>query len=145
MTSSSIYPTVSTLFVYQDSFNNLLLASCRIVVQPYKCINLKVKTGQLSSHPLIVKSNSARSVRIHTSNESIVKEQSGATLKLIAGNNEIFLETWCFSKSSQKVRVHCVDVDSGELIDSWIFYIEAEAPQITQMHKTVTYQGWQSF
>ena len=141
MTSSSTFPTVCSLFIYQDQYRNNLLANCRVIVQPFISIKIKVKTGQFHQQQINVKVGENRNARVFTSNEAIAREETQKLIKLAAGTNSFMVNVRSFSKTNEKIRVHLVDIDQQELIEAWLLMVECEPPQITQMHKTVAIQG----
>ena len=41
----------------------------------------------------------------------------------------------------QKVKVNCTDVNTGELVYSWLLVIDADQPAVTKTHEVIVKMG----
>mmetsp|Transcript_21059 Transcript_21059/g.20208 ORF Transcript_21059/g.20208 Transcript_21059/m.20208 type:complete len:123 (+) Transcript_21059:2209-2577(+) len=58
--------------------------------------------------------------------------------------NHIQICTKTFSAFQEKAKIHAVDVNSGELVYSWLLIIDSERPTITGKHEIVCKMNSQS-
>ncbi len=77
------------------------------------------------------RSPGTRNVRIYSSNEAVCKEDANPLTRLRAGENEFRMEIKTFSEREERVRVHCVHVDTSEIVESWPLQITSDAPNVT--------------
>jgi len=137
-----------SLFLFGDQFYEKLLASIKLEVYSLVTAYTKIKAGIQSTLSLAIPSECARNVMIHSSDRRHVylpKRVLNQQYRLIPQTiNHIQICTKTFSAFQEKAKIHAVDVNSGELVYSWLLIIDSERPTITGKHEIVCKMNSQS-
>lgn len=129
-----------TLFVYGDQYREQLLATCIIELHSMVTLYTKIKAGLQTTMSLALPAENARTVQIYSNDPQLVylpKRENNRTFRIIPqtiNHIQVCAKT-LRGGCQQKVQIHCTDVNSGELVHSWLMLIEGEEPHITKKHE----------
>ncbi|CDW71325.1 UNKNOWN [Stylonychia lemnae] len=133
-TSDAPYEVDIIIFVYGDQYREKLLATCLIEIYSMKTLYTKIKAGVQSTQSLELTADNARQVLIHSSNPKIVympRREIGRPLKIVPQMvNHISICAKTYLPTTQRVRVNCTDMNSGELVYQWLMIIDADQPKV---------------
>ena len=122
-----------TLFVYADQFKSELVATVRIEIHARPVIYTRAKLNHQSMHTLTMPVGQARTIRVFSNKpQNIFREEGVADHPVRLLPNSIHPIS-VFAKFERPEilltpsLVNAVDVDSGELVYSWLLIIETVA------------------
>ena len=120
-----------TLFVYADEHKETLLSTVRVEIHSRHVIYTRVKLGETSNHTLSLAAAKARTVRIYSNKTNVVfqsSKQQGKNIRLIPGSMNHFsvlIQVITPERLLVPTIVNCVDVNTDELVHSWLLIVEA--------------------
>ncbi|CAI2360854.1 unnamed protein product [Moneuplotes crassus] len=140
--------SVFSVYIYQNSFKNHIIAACQIKVHALTAVSSRVRTGVRKAINLpITGSRRQQSVRVYTDEPEVASEVSQRPIELEAVGSTNAQLTVKTTKSEQKnILINCVDVRTQTLVQSYLLCIESERPRINQSFVTKCYKGremWQ--
>ncbi|GBG28865.1 Nephrocystin-4 [Hondaea fermentalgiana] len=124
--------------LYKDAFHARVEAVWHVSVQSMLRVNFHGVVGQSSSSELIVKGDHfSRRVQCFTSNPGETRLHPADPFQLVAGAfNRIELVHQPLVETphgrTREVRVHMVDLDSGELVSAWLVKASAALPDVSK-------------
>lgn len=120
-----------TVFVYADKLKFNLLATVRVEIYSRDVIYTRIRLNTSSSHTLALPAMTSRTVRLF-SNKPFIHIKSDDRVdrpkRTIPGDITYFsvrLQVTDVKQLYGPTLVNCVDVNSEELVYSWLFIIEA--------------------
>ncbi|KRX06407.1 hypothetical protein PPERSA_05020 [Pseudocohnilembus persalinus] len=124
------------ILAYSDPYKSELLGNWQIEIHSLKGIELsKVKMGQAVPFKLTVDDNIQRTVKLYSSHPFIVGFREKDQLpRTIQPHRTEVIEAIAksYSEAPKRVQINCVDVNSKELVHSWIVNIETDQPTISK-------------
>ena len=144
--------TETLVFLYQDRFQSVLLATCKVEVYAMQCMRLKLQTGAPESIvSLQLRSAAKRTVEFFSSNPKLVcppgAQRTERLIQVIQPNE---METVSMAvkvaladskQTHAKARVQCVDLATRELVYAWLFDIEVDKPLIQRAYQVTVAAG----
>ena len=125
-------PRSFLVYVYNDKFCSGLQWVLRIVIESVFCLYTKSRVGLRMDHTLTMEGDKARQVMLYSSNNRIV-ETTGEVMKIIPGTHNILnVGVRTYERDYKKVKINWVDINTKELIRSWLMLVESEEPKITR-------------
>ena len=125
-------PRSFLVYVYNDKFCSGLQWVLRIVVESVFCIYTKSRVGLRMDHTLTMEGDKSRQVILYSSNNRIV-ETTGEVVKLVPSTHNILnVSVRTYERDYKKVKINWVDVNTKELVRSWLILVESEEPKITR-------------
>jgi hypothetical protein len=125
-----------TLFVYNDLYREKLLATCSLEIHSMVSLYTKIKAGLQVQQNLSLPAENARSVAIHSSNPKLVylpRRENNKIFRVIPQTiNHLPICVKAFLPTQQRVKVNCTDVNTGELVHSWLLIIDASQPTVNK-------------
>ena len=132
------------VFIYQDRYKSNLIGACKIEINAMSMIEFQAMTDEEYEYPIqivnpLVPGQGAklRIVGLYSTDPQLVYNNQHGKLKnwyeLKPIRNGVQVIEVCIQASQEgknKARVHLVDINSHELIKSYIFIINAVKPVI---------------
>jgi hypothetical protein len=134
-----------TLFVYNDIYKEKLLATCALEIHSMISLYTKIKAGLQVQQNLSLPAENARSVAIHSSNPQLVylpKREMNKVFRVIPQTiNHLPICVSAYMPTQQRVKINCTDVNTGELVHSWLMIIDADQPNVTKTEEVYVRAG----
>lgn len=125
---------VFSVYIYQDSFKNHILAACKIKVQALTAVFIKVRTGVRKPVNLpVIGTRRQQSVMIYTDEPDVASEISQRPVELEpVGSTNVQLTVKTTQCEQKNILINCVDVRAQSLVQSYLLCIQSEKPKIKQ-------------
>lgn len=102
------------------------------MVESVFCIYTKSRVGLRIDQTLTMEGDKPRQVLLYSSNNRIVETGGEPQSILPDKHNVLTVSVRTFERDYKKVRVNCVDLNTRELIKSWLMLVESEEPKVTR-------------
>lgn len=130
----------SFLYIYSDSYFSQLLACCKVEVYSLLCIKQKLQAaGPETIYQLQVRSHAKKTIEIFSSNPRLVfpPNRKERNLQLLQPGELTNINIGVRAQVSgiSRARIHCVDVNTKELVQAWLFEVEADKPNLQKAYQ----------
>jgi hypothetical protein len=120
------------VYIYNDKFCSSLQCVLKIIIESQLCIYTKSKVGLRMEHTLTMEADKPRQVLLYSNNSRMV-ETTGEVYKLFPNSyNTLIVNVRTFERDYRKVRINAVDINTREMVKSWLMLIESEEPKVTR-------------
>eukprot|EP00825_Cyclidium_porcatum_P010723 TRINITY_DN15493_c0_g1_i1.p1 TRINITY_DN15493_c0_g1~~TRINITY_DN15493_c0_g1_i1.p1 ORF type:complete len:385 (+),score=63.64 TRINITY_DN15493_c0_g1_i1:1953-3107(+) len=126
------------LLAYKDQYKSELLGNWVIEIYSLDGITVRSDLGKISSHTLVLKGDKQnRVVKLYSSHQFILWFDSPYDKEFTMEPGiakSINMKVKSLSYKEQKIQINCVDIQSKELIYSWIIQLYTSNPTVSKMY-----------
>ena len=120
------------VYVYADHFASALMATCQVEVCALQCLRLKVPCGVESLYQLQVRSEVKRTIEVYADKPRVVyppgKKERNIQIVQSGETSQLNVAVKTIQGGVQRIRLHCVDINTKELVQAWLLELESDKP-----------------